>query len=110
MVSNIAVTIEKSSINIIIDPLYIPRIPFQEGKYGVPTIKFFTDRHGGKDTEAESNGLSWSNGRSLLDRSNFTVGKIMAQDIPSQGGLTSASFTMESNKMVTLYDNFFKTT
>ena len=34
----------------------------------------------------------------------------MAQEITKQGGLTSVSFIMEPKKMLTLYNDFFKST
>ena len=48
-------------------------IPFHNGKVGVLAIKFFTNIHGGKYPEAEATGMSWSNGKALLDRANFST-------------------------------------
>ena len=48
-------------------------IPFHGRKVGAPIIKFFTNRHGGKYPEAEATGLSWYNGRELLDWANFST-------------------------------------
>ena len=73
MVSNTLLNIEEFSRNILGYPWDKTLIPFHEKKVGVPTITFFTNRHVEKDPEEESNGLSWSNRRAILDRANFST-------------------------------------
>ena len=73
MVAKTLVTIEESPRKILVNPWDITWIPFQDGKVGVPTIKFFTNKHGKKDPEVEATSLSWSNRRALLDRANFST-------------------------------------
>ena len=73
MVFKTLVNIEDSSRNIRFNPWEIMLAHFHNVKVGVLIIKLFTNRHGGKYPEEEATGLSWSNGRALLDRANFST-------------------------------------
>ena len=72
MVAETIIKLEVSSKNSLGHSWNSVWIPYIEGINGAPTISFVTNTIRYKTTSHQPKGLSWTYGRALIDRSNFS--------------------------------------